>query len=156
MSKSSKFFNFLHFCRFCNISTALPEQKSVWALISCWYSFFVILQAACYSRRIQKTVCLQLTASVRKKLIYFFRYIGHINIYSMIYQLINISGYLFRMAILSYVSLDMCHMLLVWKRYAKKCCDMLDTYQNFVTIHNSRRLLDTYLRFHDFKICFNT
>ncbi len=70
MSKSSKFFNFLRFCHFRNISTALTEQKFVRALVPCRYSFSVTLQAACYSRTEQKTVCLQLTASGRTKLIY--------------------------------------------------------------------------------------
>ncbi len=45
------------------------EQKSVPALVPCWYSFSVILQAACYSYMKQKTVCVQLTASAWTKLL---------------------------------------------------------------------------------------
>ncbi len=65
--------NFLRFCHFSNILTALPEQKSVRALVPCWYSFSVILQAACYSFRKQKTGCLRQTASTRTKLMFTFK-----------------------------------------------------------------------------------
>ncbi len=42
-------------------------------------------------------------------------------------------------------------------RYAKKYCDMLDMYQNFVTTsQHTSNLRNIYRKFHSFKTCFNT
>ncbi len=52
------------------------EQISFWVLVQ----FFVILQAACYSHRKQKTVCLQLTVSAQTKLIFLVKTYHNFNV----------------------------------------------------------------------------